>query len=143
MTLLIFIVLAPVLTIILLLVNMLLATTRADADKVSTYECGYDTLRGQTRAPFSVSYYLVAVLFLAFDVELLLVYPYTTSSSLVGLYGFWVVSAFFLILTLGFVVEVASGVLNFTDHRSAVRRRTVVSTTSGSSLASLPSHKHA
>lgn len=125
MTLLTFVLVAPVLTLVLLLVNVLFAASRPDAEKVSTYECGYSTIRGQTRAPFTISYYLVAVLFLAFDVEVALLHPYAPSANLVGHYGFWVVVVFFLVLTLGFVVEVASGVLSFTDHRSAVNRVTL------------------
>lgn len=137
MTLFVFILVAPVLTVILLSANALLAVIRPYAEKVSTYECGYDTLRGQTRAPFTISYYLVAVLFLAFDLEIIILYPYTTISSLVGIYGFWTVVVFFSVLTLGFVVEIASGVLYFTDHRSAVPRTTFTSSTgtgTGSSL---------
>lgn len=66
MGLLILIIFVPVLTGILLLVNLLFSSYRPDAEKESTYECGYDTLRGQTRAPFTISYYLVACLFLCF-----------------------------------------------------------------------------
>ena len=120
-----FMIVAPVLTVILLALGALLATHRPDAEKLSTYECGFDSYRGQTRSPFTISYYLVAVLFLAFDVEVALLHPYAPSSTTVGLYGFWVVVAFFLVLTLGFVVEVASGVLSFTDHRSHIRHVTL------------------
>ena len=52
------VIIVPVLAAILLLVNALLATTRPDTEKVSTYECGYDAVRGQTRAPFTISFYL-------------------------------------------------------------------------------------
>lgn len=110
----------PILTIILLLVNALLATVRPDTEKLSTYECGYDAVRGQTRAPFTISFYLVAVLFLAFDLEVATLIPLAPSLNLVGPYGFWIAVFFFLVLTLGFVVEVASGVLSFTDQRSAI-----------------------
>jgi NADH:ubiquinone oxidoreductase subunit 3 (subunit A) len=125
MTLLILILFVPVLTAILLLVNVLLAPSRPDYEKTSTYECGYDTLRGQTRAPFTISYYLVAVLFLAFDLEILLIYPLSVTMYLVSSYGFWIAVIFFLVLTLGFVVEVASGVLVLTDQRSAISTVTI------------------
>lgn len=110
----------PVLTIILLMVNGLLASLRPDTEKLSTYECGYDAVRGQTRAPFTISFYLVAVLFLAFDLEVATLIPLAPSLGLVGPYGFWIAVFFFLVLTLGFVVEIASGVLAFTDQRSAI-----------------------
>lgn len=120
MTLILLILFLPVLIAILLLANVLLSPNRPDAEKNSTYECGYDTLRGQTRAPFTISYYLVAVLFLAFDLEILTIMPLTVSMSVVGLYGFWVAVIFFIILTLGFVVEISSGVLALTEQRSAI-----------------------
>jgi NADH:ubiquinone oxidoreductase subunit 3 (subunit A) len=112
----------PILAVILLLVNALLATLRPDTEKMTTYECGYDAIRGQTRTPFTISFYLVAVLFLAFDLEVACVIPLAPSLSIVGTYGFWVSVVFFLVLTLGFVVEVASGVLSFTDQRSAIHK---------------------
>ena len=64
------VIIVPVLGGILLLVNALLASVNPDMEKMSTYECGYDAVRGQTRSPFTISFYLVAVLFLAFDGEL-------------------------------------------------------------------------
>ena len=106
----------PVLTGILLAANALLAPQRPDAQKLSTYECGYDTLRGQTRSPFTISFYLVSVLFLAFDVEVALLFPLAPVIGIIGQYTYWTATGFFLVLTLGFVVEIASGVLNFTDH---------------------------
>jgi NADH:ubiquinone oxidoreductase subunit 3 (subunit A) len=114
------VIIVPVLAVILLLVNALLSVARPDTEKVTTYECGYDASRGQTRAPFSISFYLVAVLFLAFDLEVATLIPLAPSLGHVGLYGFWVAVIFFLVLTLGFVVEVASGVLAITDQRSAI-----------------------
>lgn len=108
----------PVLTAVLLAVNALLASVNPDTEKTSTYECGYDTIRGQTRAPFSISFYLVAVLFLAFDLEVATLLPLSSTMSLVGVYGYWVVVIFFVLLTLGFVVEIGTGALKLTDQRS-------------------------
>nr|GFA61536.1 NADH dehydrogenase subunit 3, mitochondrial [Tanacetum cinerariifolium] len=67
------------LAIILLLVNALLSVTRPDSEKITTYECGYDASRGQARAPFNISFYLVAVLFLAFDLEVATLLPLAPS----------------------------------------------------------------
>jgi NADH:ubiquinone oxidoreductase subunit 3 (subunit A) len=77
-----------VLTGILLAVNALLAPQRPNAQKLSTYECGYDTLRGQTRSPFTISFYIVSVLFLAFDVEVALLYPLAPLIGVVGQYTY-------------------------------------------------------
>ena len=57
----------PVLVVILLMANVLLAAHRPDAEKVTAYECGFSPIYGQTRAPFSIQYYLVGILFLIFD----------------------------------------------------------------------------
>jgi NADH:ubiquinone oxidoreductase subunit 3 (subunit A) len=126
------VIIVPVLAIILLLVNALLSVARPDTEKVTTYECGYDASRGQTRAPFSISFYLVAVLFLAFDLEVATLIPLAPSLGHVELYGFWVAVIFFLVLTLGFVVEVASGVLNITDQRSAITSVSLMSSSDNS-----------
>lgn len=121
------IIIVPVLAIILLLVNALLSVTRPDSEKITTYECGYDASRGQARAPFNISFYLVAVLFLAFDLEVATLLPLAPSLGHVGLYGFWIAVIFFLVLTLGFVVEISSGVLQITEQRSAIRNVSIVS----------------
>ncbi|RYE27662.1 MAG: NADH-quinone oxidoreductase subunit A [Sphingobacteriaceae bacterium] len=80
---------------------------------------------GQTRAPFSIQYYLVGILFLIFDLEILLLYPVAVTLYNVSVYGFWIAIIFFTVLTLGFVYEIGSGVLYFTDQRSAIARPTV------------------
>ena len=111
----------PVLTAILLMLNVLLAVHKPDTEKVSAYECGFSPVYGQTRAPFSIQYYLVGILFLLFDLEILLLYPLATSLYQVGSYGFVVAIMFFLVLTLGFMFEWGKGALYFTDQRSAIR----------------------
>ena len=74
MTMIVLLFFVPVLVAILLGVNLLLAVHRPDYEKVSVYECGFPVLTAQTRNPFSISFYLVAVLFLIFDLEIALVY---------------------------------------------------------------------
>ena len=115
----------PVLTVILLMTNVLLAAHRPDTEKVTAYECGFSPIYGQTRAPFSIQYYLVGILFLIFDLEILLLYPIAVTLYSVSVYGFWVAIIFFTVLTLGFVYEISTGVLYFTDQRSAINRATI------------------
>jgi NADH-ubiquinone oxidoreductase chain 3 len=103
------------------MLNVLLAVHKPDTEKVSAYECGFSPVYGQTRAPFSIQYYLVGILFLLFDLEILLLYPLATSLYQVGSYGFVVAILFFLVLTLGFMFEWGKGALYFTDQRSAIR----------------------
>lgn len=116
----------PVLVVILLMANVLLAAHRPDTEKVTAYECGFSPIYGQTRAPFSIQYYLVGILFLIFDLEILLLYPVAVTLYSVSVYGFWVAIIFFTVLTLGFVYEISTGVLYFTDQRSAINRATIV-----------------
>jgi NADH-ubiquinone oxidoreductase chain 3 len=78
----------PVLVAILLGLNLLLAPHKPDLEKISAYECGFAPLTEQTRNPFSISYYLVAILFLIFDLEIALVFPVAVTLGAVGTYGF-------------------------------------------------------
>lgn len=116
----------PVLVAILLMTNVLLAAHKPDTEKVTAYECGFSPIYGQTRAPFSIQYYLVGILFLIFDLEILLLYPIAVTLYSVSIYGFWIAIIFFSVLTLGFVYELGKGALYFTDQRSAINRTTIV-----------------
>jgi NADH:ubiquinone oxidoreductase subunit 3 (subunit A) len=125
MTMLAVFLLVPVLGALLLLVNLLLAASRPDAEKLSPYECGMPVLAHQVRAPFNVQFYLVGVLFLVFDIELLLVWPVAPALYQVTAYGFWVLVVFLAMLTIGFAYEYGMGALKFTDQRSALNRRSL------------------
>lgn len=103
----------PVLTLILLALNLVFSVHRPDSEKLTSYECGFSPIHNQTRTPFSVQFYLVAILFLVFDLELLVLYPITVTLYEVGSYGFWIVLIFFSVLTVGFVYELGSGALKF------------------------------
>lgn len=113
-----FLIFIPILVIILLFANLLLAVHRPDSEKVTPYECGFSPVYGQTRNPFSISFYLVGILFLVFDLEILLTYPIAVTLYQVGTYGFWIIILFFLVLTVGFVYEMGSGALYFTNNRA-------------------------
>lgn len=88
MTITLFILFVPILVLILLFVNLLLAVHRPDSEKVTSYECGFSVIYGQTRYPFHISFYIVGILFLIFDIELLFVGPYVVSIYEVQSYGF-------------------------------------------------------
>ena len=102
----------PVLVFLLLIVNQLLAVNKPDSEKVSPYECGFSPL-GNSREKFSIQFYLVAILFLIFDLEILLLFPFAASLYQTSIYGFWVAILFLLILTIGFVYEYGKGALKF------------------------------
>ena len=113
-------IIVPVLAIILLGLNLLLAPSMPDESKVSPYECGFTPIYGQTRSQFSVHFYIVAILFLVFDLEILLLYPISVTLYQVSSYGFTIAIIFFSVLTIGFIFELGKGVLKFTDHKSKI-----------------------
>jgi len=113
-TLFIFFIVIPVLVIILLGLNLLLAVHNPDPEKVSAFECGYTTIYGQTRIPFNIQFYLVAILFLIFDLEIFYLVPLTVSMYNISIYGLGIFLIFFIILTVGFIYELGQKVINFT-----------------------------
>lgn len=113
-TLLVFFILIPVLALVLLALNLLLAPHNPDPEKISSYECGYITIYGQTRMPFNIQFYLVAILFLIFDLEIFYLVPLTVSMYYISYYGFTIFIIFFIVLTIGFVYELGQKVINFT-----------------------------
>ena len=113
-------VIVPILAVLLLGLNVLLAPSKPDESKVSPYECGYSPILGQTRTVFHIHFYLVAMLFLIFDLEILLLFPLAVSLYHISLFGFTIALIFFSILTIGFVFELGKGVLKFTDHKSKI-----------------------
>ena len=98
----------PVLAILLLGLNLLLAVHRPDESKVSPYECGFSTIYGQTRSVFNIHFYIVAMLFLVFDLEILLLFPLATVLYQVSTFGLSIAIIFFIVLTIGFVLEIGS-----------------------------------
>lgn len=112
----------PVVVVVLLGLNILLAPHKPDFEKVTAYECGFAVLEGQTRAPFNIAYYLVGILFLIFDLEIAVFYPLAVTLYQVGSYGFWIGMLFLALLTLGFVYELSQGVLYFNDKRNSMAR---------------------
>ena len=111
-------ILVPVLAMLLLGLNLLLAVHRPDESKVSPYECGFSTIYGQTRSVFNIHFYIVAMLFLVFDLEILLLFPVATTLSIVSTFGFSIAIIFFVILTIGFVLEIGSGAIALTDQNT-------------------------
>src|ERR1700712_3348826 len=100
----------PILSLILLALNVLLAVHRPDEAKVSAYECGFQAIIGQTRSTFHIHFYIVALLFLIFDLEILLLFPIAVTLYQVSSFGFSIAIIFFIVLTIGFVLEIGSGV---------------------------------
>nr|YP_009710770.1 NADH dehydrogenase subunit 3 [Amanita thiersii]QFZ98719.1 NADH dehydrogenase subunit 3 [Amanita thiersii] len=108
-------ILVPILAFVLLALNVLLAAHRPDESKVSAYECGFSAIVGQTRSTFHIHFYLVAMLFLIFDLEILLLFPVALTLYQVSIFGFSIALIFFIVLTIGFVLEIGSGAIKITD----------------------------
>lgn len=101
----------PVLAIILLAINLIFAPHNPYQEKNSAFECGFHSFLGQNRTQFSISFFIFALLFLLFDLEILLVYPYVVSSYINGVYGLVILMIFFIALTLGFIFELGKKAL--------------------------------
>ena len=91
---------------------VLVAKQNPDDEKLSTYECGFEPFT-DTRGRFDVRFYLVAILFIIFDLEVAFLFPWVTSLGEIGLYGFWSMMVFLGILTVGFVYEWRKGALEW------------------------------
>src|SRR5256714_499578 len=107
-----FFIFIPLLAFILLTINLILASHNPYKEKNSVFECGFHSFLGQNRTQFSISFFIFALLFLLFDLEILLIYPYVVSAYTNGIYGLFIMLIFFLILTLGFTFELGKKALN-------------------------------
>lgn len=120
----------PLLAFILLAVNLIFAPHNPYQEKDSAFECGFSSFLGQNRTQFSISFFIFALLFLLFDLEILLVYPYLVSAYTNGVYGLSVMLIFLLALTLGFAFELGKKALSF-DSRQISNSRVKQSSNAG------------
>jgi len=107
-------ILVPVIVIVLLVLNLFFATSKPTEEKLTTFECGFSPVE-QARQKFSIHFYLVGILFLVFDLEVLLIFPAAVSMYNISNSGFWILIFFLVVLTIGFVYEYASGALNYAN----------------------------
>jgi NADH-quinone oxidoreductase subunit A len=108
----IFIGIAFVISAGLLLAPFLIAVRNPDPEKVSTYECGFEAF-DDARMKFDVRFYLVALLFIIFDLEVAFLFPWTVAFGDIGAFGFWAMMVFLAILTVGFIYEWRKGALEW------------------------------
>ena len=106
-----FFIFIPILALLLLVINLVFSPHNSYQEKDSAFECGFHSFNYQNRIQFSISFFIFALLFLIFDLEILLVYPYVVSAYFNGLYGLSIMLIFFLVLTLGFVFELGKNAL--------------------------------
>ena len=98
-----------------LVIGKLLGPSRPDTEKLSPYECGFEPFE-DARMKFDVRYYLVAILFILFDLEIAFLFPWAVSLDAIGFFGFAAMMIFLAILVVGFVYEWMKGCLLYTSR---------------------------
>ena len=109
---LVFLTIAVGMAIAALSASWIIARQRPDPEKTSTYECGFDAF-DDARGQFDVRFYLVAILFIIFDLEIAFLFPWAISLSSTGMFGFWSMMVFLAVLTIGFIYEWKKGALEW------------------------------
>jgi NADH-quinone oxidoreductase subunit A len=108
----VFIAVAGGIALALMVVPFLIAYRQPDAEKLSAYECGFNAF-DDARMQFDVRFYLVAILFIIFDLEVSFLFPWAVAFGNLGLYGFWSMMVFLGVLTIGFIYEWRKGALEW------------------------------
>ena len=108
----IFLFIALGLSIGFIVLNFLFSPKNPDPEKLSAYECGFEAF-SDSRMEFDVRFYLVAILFIIFDLEIAFLFPWAISLGNIGSLGFWSMMIFLFILTIGFVYEWKKGALDW------------------------------
>lgn len=109
---LIFLGLATGLAAVIVIASYILAPQRPESEKLDAYECGFDAF-DDARGQFDVRFYLVAILFIIFDLEVAFLFPWAISLGGIGLFGFWSMVVFLGVLTIGFIYEWKKGALEW------------------------------
>ena len=109
---LIFIVIGAVVGAAMIGLGFVLAPNRPDSEKNSPYECGFEAFE-DSRMKFDVRYYLVAILFIIFDLEIAFLFPWAVVLDQIGMAGFWAMMIFLGILVVGFIYEWKKGALEW------------------------------
>jgi NADH-quinone oxidoreductase subunit A len=109
---LVFLAIAGGIAVAMITASFVLARQRPDSEKLSPYECGFDPFE-DARVRFDVRYYLVAILFIIFDLEVAFLFPWAVSLGDIGVFGFWSMIVFLGVLTVGFAYEWNKGALEW------------------------------
>ncbi|MFQ5773228.1 MAG: NADH-quinone oxidoreductase subunit A [Kiloniellaceae bacterium] len=109
---LIFLGIAIGLSVVMVAASYIVARQRPDSEKVSAYECGFEAF-DSARSKFDVRFYLVAILFIIFDLEVAFLFPWAVALGDIGVFGFWSMVVFLGVLTVGFIYEWRKGALEW------------------------------
>nr|YP_010620109.1 NADH dehydrogenase subunit 3 [Periphykon beckeri]WAX04145.1 NADH dehydrogenase subunit 3 [Periphykon beckeri] len=107
-----FLLIAGIFSILIFFLSYFFISQKADQEKLSAYECGFNPFE-DARVTFDIRFYLVAILFLIFDLEISFLFPWVISLNTIGFFGFWTMIFFLLILTIGFLYEWLKGALDW------------------------------
>ena len=108
----IFLFIALLLSIGFILINYIASPKNPDPEKLSAYECGFEAF-DDSRMEFDVRFYLVAILFIIFDLEIAFLFPCAITLGKIGVFGFWSMMIFLAVLTIGFIYEWKKGALEW------------------------------
>ncbi len=109
---LIFFAIAVALSLAMVVASYVVARQKPDSEKLSAYECGFEAF-DDARSRFDIRFYLVAILFIIFDLEVAFLFPWAISLGEIGLFGFWSMVVFLTMLTVGFIYEWKKGALEW------------------------------
>ena len=107
-----FLIIALGLSCAFIIINFILSPKKPDPEKLSAYECGFDAF-DDSRMQFDVRFYLVAILFIIFDLEIAFLFPWAITLGSIGSLGFWSMMIFLFVLTVGFIYEWKKGALDW------------------------------
>jgi NADH-ubiquinone oxidoreductase chain 3 len=113
----IFFIVVSILTLVFLLLNFIFAPHNPYQEKYSIFECGFHSFLGQNRTQFGIRFFIVAILYLIFDIEILVMYPFALSMSTNSIYGLSLVLIFIIIITAGFVFELGKNALKIDSRQ--------------------------
>ena len=112
LTIIIFLAIALILSLGFLILNFVFSPKNPDPEKLSAYECGFEPFN-DSRMEFDIRFYLVAILFIIFDLEIAFLFPWAITLGNIGLFGFFSMMLFLFILTIGFIYEWKKGALDW------------------------------
>ena len=101
-----------VLSSVMVVASLIIGKNKPDAEKLSPYECGFEAFE-DARRKFDVRFYLVAILFIIFDLEVAFLFPWAVALGSIGMFGFWSTVVFLSVLTVGLVYEWNKGALDW------------------------------
>jgi NADH:ubiquinone oxidoreductase subunit 3 (subunit A) len=111
----IFLIISTILAFILIILSFIFSPKNIYAEKLSAYECGFEPF-DEARKTFDVHFYIIAILFIIFDLEVAFLFPWALALSKIGVFGFWIMMLFLFILTFGFIYEWKRGALDWSTN---------------------------